>query len=319
MDDLTGIIGQNRVIEFLRTCIDNQHLSHAYLFCGPAGVGKMTTALAFASTLLTREDPTGKVLLANHVHPDLFIIERIPDKTRLSKEQIREMQSWLALKPYRAKHRLVIIRDAHLLTPEAGNALLKILEEPPEYAILILVTDEAAIMETILSRCQPVRFKAVSEDDIIAFLTTRGIDMEQAGCAARLCQGSIAAAIEFAQEGDLSEKWNLARQHFAALAQGNMTAVFEAAGEIEQAPHLLSYMLSTILRDVCVYRSTEKPSLLMFHEHQDLIKSLPDVDPDRIGAAVNRIQDLQKHMRYHVNPLALGINIAYAVRGAFWD
>ena len=50
MDDLTGIIGQNRAIEFLRTCIDNQHLSHAYLFCGPAGVGKMTTAVAFANT-----------------------------------------------------------------------------------------------------------------------------------------------------------------------------------------------------------------------------------------------------------------------------
>lgn len=319
MDDLTRIIGQNRAIEFLRTCIDNQHLSHAYLFCGPAGVGKMTTAVAFANTLLKREDPKGRVLLANRAHPDLFTIERIPDKTRLSKEQIKEMQSWLALKPYRAQHRLVIIRDAHLLTPEAGNALLKILEEPPEYAILILVTDEAAIMETILSRCQPVRFKAVSEDDIITVLTGRGIDIEQASCAARLCQGSIAAALEFAQEEDLARQWNLARQHFVALARGDMAAVFEAADTIEKDPHLLSYMLSTILRDVCVYRSSGNPALLMFSEHQELIKSLPDADPDRIGAAVNRVQDLQKHMRYHVNPLALGINIAYAVRGAFWD
>jgi DNA polymerase-3 subunit delta' len=320
MDDLSKIIGQNKVVDFLRTCVDNQNLSHAYLYYGPAGVGKMTAAIAFATGILAREDPAGRVLLTDRAHPDLFIIERMADKTRLSKDQIsKEMQPWLALKPYRAKHRFVIIRDAHLLTIEAGNALLKILEEPPEYAILILVTDEAAIMETILSRCQPVRFQAVSEEDIVAVLTTRGIDVEQARRAAQVSQGSVAAALDIAQEAGLSEKWDLARHAFVALARGKMAALFEAAEAIEKAPNLLSYMLSTILRDVYVYRSTANPALLMISEHEDLINSLPAAALDRIGAAVNRVQALQKQLRYNVNPLTLGINIAYAVRGVFWD
>lgn len=320
MDNLEQLKGQGRAAGFLRTCIENNSLSHAYLFYGPSGVGKMTAALAFAEEILKKEDPSAKIFLNARAHPDLMIIERNPEKTRLGKEQVsKPLQSWLALKPYRAKHRFVIIRDAHLMTPEAGNALLKTLEEPPEYAIMILVSDQGLVMETIASRCQPVRFQALSEDDIANILVTQGAEAEQARDCARLSQGSVAAALEFTQETGLTEKWELARYYIKEISGGNLGVLFEAAEAIEKAPYLLSHMLSTILRDVYVYRSTKNPDLLLISEHQDLTESLPDMPLERVGAALNRLQGLQKQLRYNVNPLTLGINMAYAVRDVFWD
>lgn len=320
MDHLEFLKGQDRAGMFLRTCMDNNCLNHAYLFYGPAGVGKMTAAMAFAKEIIEKEDPAAKILLSTQAHPDLLVIERQPEKTRLGKEQVSQsLQAWLALKPYRAKHRLVIIRDAHLMTPEAGNALLKTLEEPPEYAILILVSDEGLVMETIASRCQPVRFQAVSEEDIAEILINQGIDPEQAFDCARLSQGSVAAALEFTQETGLTNKWEQARYYVKEISNGNMGVLFEAAEAIEKAPYLLSHMLSTILRDVYVFKSTNNPDLLLVGEHRAFTESLPDVPLDRIGTALNRLQVLQKQLRYNVNPLTLGINMAYAVRDVFGD
>lgn len=320
MGDLENLLGQDKAVAFLRSCIENQSLSHAYLFYGPAGVGKMAAALAFATEILEKEDPGGRALLSAQAHPDLFLIERITDKTRLGKEQVgKPMQSWLGLKPYRTRHRVVIIRDAHLLTPEAGNALLKTLEEPPEYAILILVSDEGLVMETIASRCQPVRFQALPEEDIIAILSAQGAEPERAGVLARLSQGSVAAALEFAHESGLNEKWEKARYYVTRIAAGDMGGLFEAAEAVEKAPHLLSHMLSTILRDVYVYKSTKNASLLMDMQHREVAETLPEASLERLAAALNHMQDLHKQLRYNVNPLTVGINMAYAVRGVFWD
>lgn len=320
MDGLELLKGQDRAAMFLRSGIDNHCLNHAYLFYGPAGVGKMTAAIAFATEIIEKEDPAAQIFLSEKAHPDLLVIERQPEKTRLGKEQVSQsLQAWLALKPYRAKHRLVIIRDAHLMTPEAGNALLKTLEEPPQYAIIILISDEGLVMETIASRCQAVRFQAVSERDIADILINQGTDMEQALNCARLSQGSVAAALEFTQETGLTGKWEQARYYLKEIANGNMGVLFEAAEAIEKAPHLLSHMLSTILRDIYVFRATKNPDLLLVGEHQDLAESLPDVPLDRIGTALNRLQALQKQLRYNVNPLTLGVNMTYAIRAVFGE
>lgn len=318
MDYLSGVKGQSQAVGFLNALIENRKFSHAYLFYGPAGVGKMTAAQAFAGAILTVGDQGGKTLLAGGMHPDLLVIERLSDKTRLGKDQISKgVQPWLALKPYRSRHRLVIIRDAHLLTPEAGNALLKTLEEPPQYAIIILIADEATLMETILSRCQMVRFKAVAEKDLIAILTDRGTDIGPARSAARLSQGSVAAAVDFAQEKGLSQQWETAYSIVASLAQGDWAAVFEAAEKIEKAPSLLSHMLSTILRDIYVYRTTQGALLLMMAEHEDLALAFPHVSTDRLRRAVGELEGIQKQLKANVNPLTLGINMAFTVRGAF--
>src|ERR671922_1673801 len=132
-------------------------LAHAYLFHGPAGVGKRRAALAFAAELLGDE---GRV--ERRSHPDLYLLEPLGDQIRI--DAIRELRHDLHMRPFEANRRVYLVFSAQLMNDEAADALLKDLEEPPPYAVLVLVADELGpLPETIRSRCQLVPFKRLSE------------------------------------------------------------------------------------------------------------------------------------------------------------
>ncbi len=131
--------------------------AHAYLFQGPPGVGKRAAALAFGSELLG-----GDPRVERRTHPDVYVLEPLGDQIRI--DAIRELRRDLHMRPFEAQRRVYLIFGAHLLNDEAADALLKDLEEPPPYAVLVLVADEVgSLPETIRSRCQPVPFRRLSE------------------------------------------------------------------------------------------------------------------------------------------------------------
>src|SRR5207244_34131 len=131
--------------------------AHAYLFHGPAGVGKRKTALAFAGELL---GDRGRV--ERQAHPDLYLLEPLGDMIRI--DEIRTLRRDLHMRPFEAAWRVYLIVSAHLLNADAADALLKDLEEPPEYAVIVLLADELGpLPETIRSRCRLVPFSRLSE------------------------------------------------------------------------------------------------------------------------------------------------------------
>jgi DNA polymerase III subunit delta' len=131
--------------------------AHAYLFHGPAGVGKRRLALAFAARLLTDD---GRV--ERRAHPDLYVLEPLGDQIRI--DAVREMRRDLHMRPFEADRRVYLVFSAQLLNDEAADALLKDLEEPPPYAVIVLVADDLGpLSETIRSRCQLVPFRRLSE------------------------------------------------------------------------------------------------------------------------------------------------------------
>ncbi len=191
-------------------------LPHALVFAGPPGVGKFQTALWWAARLKCRRGtPCGScpdcVQVAAMTHPDVLVVERIEDKKQILIKQIRPslpsqrneeppprppLLSVMSLRAVRPGPRIGIVRDAELLGRDAETAMLKLLEEPPGFAILILVThNPGALLPTIRSRCQIHTFGALERETLAKILERRGADPDAIAVAVALARGSAARAI----------------------------------------------------------------------------------------------------------------------------
>ena len=161
--------------------------AHAYLFHGPPGVGKRAAARSFAGVLLGDDRR-----VEGGTHPDLFSLEALGDMIRI--DEIRALHRDLHMRPYEADRRVYVISDAHLLNEDAADALLKDLEEPPPYAVIVLVADELGpIPETIRSRCQLVPFRRLPGRVIRELLAERapGLSENEARALTRVSGGRL--------------------------------------------------------------------------------------------------------------------------------
>jgi DNA polymerase III subunit delta' len=161
--------------------------AHAYLFHGPPGVGKQLPATLLAGELLG--DPARA---ARRSHADLYVLEPLGDQIRI--DEVRELRRDLHMRPFEAERRVYLVLGAHLLNAEAADALLKDLEEPPPYAVVVLVADELGpLPETIRSRCQLVPFRRLSERAVREEVVRRapGLAPEQATAIARVAAGRL--------------------------------------------------------------------------------------------------------------------------------
>ena len=207
--------------EMFRRAIGRGRLSHTWLFVGPAGVGRKTFARLLAQCLFCSEVPDEDLEACGHCHncrqleagshPDLLEVRRAKDSTRVRMEQIagddghrgREGLCYdLSLRPMSANRRIAIIDDAETLIlgqMDAANALLKTLEEPPDRCLLFLLTTSIeAMLPTIRSRCQTVRFEPLAEADVAALLLEHQLvdNPEDAAATAAVCDGSLQTARE---------------------------------------------------------------------------------------------------------------------------
>ena len=171
------LIGQDSIAQTLSLALDSGHLSHAYLFSGLRGSGKTSTARIFSKALICDEGPTSKPCetcqncLAANENRHIDIVEMDAASSRKI-DDIRDLIEQTKYKPAQARYKIFIIDEVHMLTREAFNALLKTLEEPPEYVKFILATtDPLKLPATILSRTQHFRFKKISQKDIVSHLS----------------------------------------------------------------------------------------------------------------------------------------------------
>jgi DNA polymerase-3 subunit delta' len=199
---LADLIGNARVREALRRASARDRLPHALLFAGPDGVGKRTTALelARAATCLApvEGDACGRCascLRAPGEHPDVRVWA--PDGAFIKIAQMRELAREAHFRPFEGRRRVMIVDEAHRLREEAANAILKTLEEPPPTSLIVLVTDQPyAMLETIRSRCQTMRFAPLEASKIEQYLAANfKRPTEETRLLARIAGGRIGRAL----------------------------------------------------------------------------------------------------------------------------
>jgi DNA polymerase-3 subunit gamma/tau len=173
------VVGQSHITTTLKNAIKNQHLAHAYLFCGPRGVGKTTCARILAKTI-NCEAPTEDMEACGQCNTcksfgnnTSFNVFELDAASNNSVDDIRELTNQVRFAPQQGRYKVYIIDEVHMLSAAAFNAFLKTLEEPPPYAIFILATTEKhKILPTILSRCQIFDFKRITTNDIVTHLAS---------------------------------------------------------------------------------------------------------------------------------------------------
>jgi DNA polymerase-3 subunit delta' len=216
MTDNWNLLGHEWAVDMLRHHIKHDGLRHAYLFAGPPGLGRRTLALRLAQALnCTKPIALGEPCLTCRdckqieamQHPDLAVVQAESEGGTMKVDQIREARRTLTLKPYQAKYRVALFLRFQEANDSAANALLKTLEEAPDYAVLILTVDNPEqLLPTIVSRCEILRLRPLPIEAIEADLRERGMDEERARLLAHISGGRPGYARRLADDASLLEQ-----------------------------------------------------------------------------------------------------------------
>ena len=278
------IYGHEKKIEIIRNALAQKRVGHAYLFSGIPAVGKKTLAREFVKAFNCEKedslhDSCGECSSCRKIrrgsHPDVFFVEAQGQYIRI--DDIREMQERAKCKPLEARRRVFIIDDADKMNVYAANALLKMLEEPSESNVLILITTRLySLLPTIISRCQHVCFNPLRIETVAKFLVDRiGMDNQRALLLAGLSGGSLGHAMELNEDDVIAYRAELLQQ-LSLTNRNDLFSLISFASflgqdktEIKQGLNILS----TYFRDALVFKETQKEEMLVNQDNFSFIST----------------------------------------------
>jgi len=265
-----NIVGQERAIKILNQSLKENKISSSYIFVGSEGTGKKLTAIEFAKAVNcinfnknseACEDCQSCNEISKQCSPDLKIIE--PIKSSIKIEQIREMRKEIGLKPFKNVKKIYIINIAEKMTLEASNCLLKTIEEPPYYAIIILLCSQIdSILPTIVSRCQIVNFGLIFSYEIREFLLNKNNDLEKekAEIISKLAQGSIGNALRLLSDKEYFTRREEILNYLSVISPGKYSDdIFTKTGRIVSEIYKIEEILEMIklwYRDILIIKNT---------------------------------------------------------------
>jgi DNA polymerase-3 subunit delta' len=305
---LKEIQGQAYLIHHLRQAVATGQVHHAYLFYGPDGVGKRTTAIALAAALNCPAPQQGDACgqcssclsTAGGNHPDFYQVD--PQGKNIKIDQIRQLQEGLSYKHWQGNYKVALISDADLMTEEAANSLLKILEEPGERTCFVLTTTRPqSLLPTILSRCQKYSFRPLGPEEIQRVLEQQGVDASQADMFARLSNGSLGRALAMVADDTFLEQRQKAHRLCERLMTGGITDCFEIADELNQEePGRLLELMANWWRDVLVWQLSGTETLLV---NVDLIERIKkeSIPAESLKSALWQLEQARQWLGYNAN------------------
>ncbi len=289
------IRGQRFAKKYLSNSIKSNMISHAYMFEGPSGVGKNTMARELAATLLEMEN------LFNS--PDY--IEITPDGNSIKIAQIRKLQSDILVKPYKS-YKIYVIDEAQKMTVEAQNALLKTLEEPPKYAIIILITNnKESLLDTIKSRCEIIKFTPIPLVEVADYLTQTGVDKNRASLLANFSRGSMQKAIELSESEDFHIMRDEVQKYVETFLTGSMLDIMDIQSSIEKYKDNITNVLDLLVnyfRDIMMVKENVDSSMIINLDRLVFIKNMSrKITYSQLSKIIDIIEETKTKLRSNCN------------------
>ena len=314
MAGFKDIVGHEQIIEHLKTAIEMGKVSHAYILNGPDLSGKMMIAEAFARALLCeKQDPDGCGECKScrqsddRNNPDIIYVKHDKPNT-ISVDDIRtQLNNDIVIKPYSNQYKIYIVDEAEKMNQQAQNALLKTIEEPPAYAVIMLLTTNAdSFLQTIRSRCITLNLKSVKNDVIKSYLMTeKKIPDYQADVCAAFAQGVVGKAIKLASSDDFNELMESALSLRKRLDDIDLYEMGEAIKQISDYKlQVQDYfdLITVWYRDVLYMKATNDVNGLIFKDEvYDIKKQASKHSYHGIEAIIEALDKAKLRINANVN------------------
>ena len=284
MSGFKDVVGHTHIIQYIQAAVTQKKLSHAYILNGQRGSGKKMLARLFAMTLQCESgeaDPCGEcrscIQTQNGNQPDIITVKHEKPST-ISVDDIREqLNGDIMIKPYSSPYKIYIIPEADLMTDQAQNALLKTLEEPPEYAIIFLLTENAdRLLATIRSRCVMLKLRNIKDKLVKKYLMEQmQVPDYQADICAAFAQGNIGRAVMLAKSEHFNEIKDEAIQLLKYIDEMELHEIVSAIKQISKYKLEVSDYLDIFTiwyRDILIYKATKDVDGLIFSDQLKFIK-----------------------------------------------
>lgn len=315
MAGFKDIIGHEHIIEHLKRAITTDKVSHAYIFSGEDGAGKNMLANAFAMGLQCKDFGEEKDVCHRCTsclsveagnHPDIIRVTH--EKASIGVDDIRiQINNDILIKPYSSPYKIYIIDEAEKLTEQAQNALLKTIEEPPSYGIILLLTNNTStLLPTILSRCITLTLQPVDKDKIKEYLMTHyKIPDYLSSLSCLFAGGNVGRAISYASSEEFSNRRDKA---IHLLKFMDTMKIYEMVEEIkglsEEKDKIYEYLDFFMLwyRDVLLFKATKNPNLLTYrNEVAEITKCAAQKSYEGIQSILDSIEKAKVRLRANVN------------------
>ena len=290
-----NIIGQDFAKKYLTNSIKKNKLNNAYMFEGMDGIGKKKFADELSKLLLDYEN------LENS--PDYVLIK--PDGNSIKIAQIRNLQSDIVIRPHK-DYKIYIINNAEKMTVEAQNALLKTLEEPPNYAIIILVTNnKESLLETIKSRCDIIKFSPIPIEDLKRYLINTGIEEERAQLLAIFSRGSIENALNLSQSSEFSMMREDIQQYIQIMLDKNIVEILNIPNNIEKYRGKIIALLDMMInyfRDIILLKENVNKNMLINVDKLVFIQNMSGkISYSQLSKIIDIIEDAKSKIKSNCN------------------
>lgn len=315
-DNFDSIIGQEHIKEHLRMSISSGKISQAYLITGESMQGKEFIARIFANALVCEHpvdgvNPCGKcrscIQAATHNHPDIITVTHDKPGT-VSVDDVREqIVSDAQIKPYQSKWKIYIMNEAEKMTPQAQNALLKTLEEPPEYVvIMLLTTSKTAMLPTVISRCVQLDMRPVEDKTVKKYLMTEvGIPDYRADICTAFARGNIGKARSLATSEDFENIKEEAVRVLKFIKKMDTADMIRTLKTLEEYKLNVSDFLDIMMiwyRDVLLYKATMDSDAIVFSDEKESIaKESADSSYEGIEKILQILDKTKSRLKANVN------------------